>query len=248
VNELRTTGLLIDKKTKYKRRVLTEEKLDDVGASLEHTPRNSVKLLAQETGVSKSGARTATQLLKLRPYKTTVILAFQPCDSASRVRFCIWFLKSVVEGEIDPQLTFSSDEAWFHLQGYINTQNNRYWSSQTPHLTHKAPLHPVKVGVWCALSARRTVGPVFFNETVNCKRYIQVILGQFFSELTEEERLYGWFQQDSALLTLHMCLYRLCPIYSGAELSAVIFGQHVHLTLNLVIFFLGMFEGQSLQQ
>jgi hypothetical protein len=37
-----------------------------------------------------------------------------------------------------------------------------------------------------------------FNETINCERYVQVILGQFFSELTEEERFYGWFQQDSA--------------------------------------------------
>jgi hypothetical protein len=33
VNKLRTTGLLIDKKTKHKHRVFTEEKLDDIGAS-----------------------------------------------------------------------------------------------------------------------------------------------------------------------------------------------------------------------
>jgi hypothetical protein len=54
------------KKTKHKRRVLTEEKLDEIGARLEHTPRKSLKRLAQETGVSKSSARTATQLLKLK--------------------------------------------------------------------------------------------------------------------------------------------------------------------------------------
>jgi hypothetical protein len=43
-----------------------------------------------------------------------------PCrrDPASRVHFFSWFLQPVVEGEIDPQLTFFSDEAWFHLQGY----------------------------------------------------------------------------------------------------------------------------------
>jgi hypothetical protein len=85
----------------------------------------------------------------------------QPHDPASRVYFCSWFLQSVVEGEIDPHLTFFSDEAWFHLQGYINKQNNRYWSSQNPHLTHEDPLHPVKVGAWCALSARSVVVPVF---------------------------------------------------------------------------------------
>jgi hypothetical protein len=64
VNKLRTTGLLIDKKQKYKCRVLTEEKLDDIGARFVHAPRKSLKRLAQETGVSKSSARMVTQLLK----------------------------------------------------------------------------------------------------------------------------------------------------------------------------------------
>jgi hypothetical protein len=43
--------------------------------------------------------------------------AVQPRDPASRVHFCNWVLQSVVGGEIDQQLTFFSDEAWFHLQG-----------------------------------------------------------------------------------------------------------------------------------
>jgi transposase len=75
VNKLRSTGLWRDKEQKHKRRVRTEEKLDDIGARLEHTPRKSLKCLVLETGVSVSSARTATQLLKLRPYKTTVIHA-----------------------------------------------------------------------------------------------------------------------------------------------------------------------------
>jgi transposase len=64
VNQLRTTGLLIDKKQKHKRRVLSEEKLGTIGARLEHTPRKLLNGPAQETGVSKSSERTATQLLK----------------------------------------------------------------------------------------------------------------------------------------------------------------------------------------
>ncbi|PNF30394.1 hypothetical protein B7P43_G12868 [Cryptotermes secundus] len=152
VNRFRLTGLLIDKKQKHNHRVLTEENFDNIGARLEHTPRKSLKRLPQGTGVSKS--RRATQLLKLRPYKSTVIHVLQPRDPASRVRFCSWFLQFIVEGEIDRQLTFFSDEAWFHLQGY--------------------------------------------NETVNCEKYVHVILGQSFPELTEDERLNGWFQQDSA--------------------------------------------------
>jgi hypothetical protein len=135
-------------------------------------------------------------LLKLGPYKTTVIHALQPRDAASSVHSYSWFLQSVVESEVDPQLTFFSNETWFHLKGYINTRNNRWLSSQNPHLAHEVLLHPMKFGVWCAVSARRIVGPVFFNEKINFERYVQVILGEFFPELTEEERLYGLFEQD----------------------------------------------------
>jgi hypothetical protein len=47
----------------------------------------------------------------------------------------------------------------------------------------------MKVGVWCAVSAR-IAGTVF--------------LTNFFPELREEERLYGWFQQDPAAAhTMH---------------------------------------------
>jgi hypothetical protein len=150
VNKLGTLGLLIDKKKKF--RVLTGEKLDDIRARLEHTLRKSMKCLARETGVSKSNARMATQLLNLRSYKTTVIHPLQLHDPASRIPFCRWFLQSVVEGEIDMQLTFFLNEAWFHLQRYINTQNNRYWSSQNPHLTHKVPLPPVIS--WCVMCCK----------------------------------------------------------------------------------------------
>jgi hypothetical protein len=102
------------------------EKLHDIEDRLGHTPRKSLELLAQETAVSKCSARRATQLLKLRPHKTTVTHALQPHDPAGMVHFCSWFIQSVVGGEIDSQLAFFSDDAWFHLQGYINTQNNRY--------------------------------------------------------------------------------------------------------------------------
>jgi hypothetical protein len=88
VNKLRTTGLLIDKETKRKHEVLTEEKLDDIGAILERTPRKSLKRIAQGTGVLKSNARMATQLLKLRPSKTTAIHTLQLRNPASRVHFC----------------------------------------------------------------------------------------------------------------------------------------------------------------
>jgi hypothetical protein len=145
-------------------------------------------------------------------------------------------ISTVVEGEIAPQLTFFSDEEWFHLQGYINTQNNRYWNSQNSHLTHEV-LHAVEIGVRCAISARVIVGPVIFNETINCERYVQVILGQFFPVLTVEERFYGWFQRDSVTAHSAPHVYVVFVRCLRGRLSAVIFCQHVHPILILVIFF-----------
>jgi hypothetical protein len=80
-------GTLNKEETKHKRRVLTDEKLDGIGVRLEHKPRKSLKHLAQETGVSTSSTRMATQLLKFGPYKITLIHALQSRDPASRVHF-----------------------------------------------------------------------------------------------------------------------------------------------------------------
>jgi hypothetical protein len=175
-NQLWSTGLLVDKKEKRKYRVLTG-KLDYSGARLEHTPRKPLKHLARETAVSTSSTRTATQLLKLRPYKATEIHA-RLADMRSSWQGS--FLQLVLR-EINPQLTFCYDEEWFHLQGYINMQNNRYWSSKNPRLTNEVPLHPVKVSVWCTVSARIVVS-VFFNKKINCERYL-LVEGEHFQHL-----------------------------------------------------------------
>jgi hypothetical protein len=71
----------------------------------------------------------------------------------------------------------------------------------------------VKVGVWCAESAR-IAGLVFFKEIINFKIYVQVILEQFFPQLREEERFYDWFQQDSGTAhSAHMSVQALSDVF-----------------------------------
>jgi hypothetical protein len=70
--------------------VLTEEILNDIGVRLEHTPRKSLKRLAQETEVSKSSARTETQLLKP--------------SSESRCQVCAVSVRIVVPVSLTKQL------------------------------------------------------------------------------------------------------------------------------------------------
>jgi hypothetical protein len=99
---------------------------------------------------------------------------------------------------VDPDFVFYTDETWLHLSGYVNGQNNRYRSAENPHSIHEVPLHDVKIGVWCAISAHRIIGSVFCQYTINSERYVRLILTPFFRELTEEEKTCGYFKQDNA--------------------------------------------------
>jgi hypothetical protein len=54
VNKLRPTGSLVGRKAKHQ--VLTEGKLDEIGAWLEHAPRKSLRRSAQEIRISKLSA------------------------------------------------------------------------------------------------------------------------------------------------------------------------------------------------
>jgi hypothetical protein len=105
------------------------------------------------------------------------------------------------------------------MQGYINMKNNRSWNSQNPQ-----SLAPSRE-TWSL--ARRISRSAFFNRTVTCERYVQVILEQFFPELTEEKSFYGWFQQDSA--TAHiacMSMQALSDTFRDRNISTAIWQTH----------------------
>ena len=98
---------------------------------------------------------------------------------------------------MDPNFFICTDEAWFSLSGSVNSQNSRYYATHNLHLRNKQPLHSAKLGVWCAISGRRIITR-FFRQTVNADRYIHNLFNPFVEELTEEELLYEYFEQDGA--------------------------------------------------
>ena len=131
-----------------------------------------------------------------------------------RLQYCRWLLSIVEEGRLDPLLYFMSDEVWFHLSGYVNSQNTRYWSSENPHVIHKTPLHDLKIGVWCAVSGTRIAGPVFFESTVNTDVYLH-ILEQLNDQLTPQDKMQFFFQQNGATChTSHRSLTRVRHMFT----------------------------------
>ena len=57
-----------------------------------------------------------------------------------------------------------SDEAHFHLGGYVNKQNNCHiWGSKNPKMIIEKPLYPQRVTIWCGFRPEGIMGPYFFE-------------------------------------------------------------------------------------
>jgi hypothetical protein len=63
-------------------------------------------------------------------------------------------LQNVHNGLVEPQMLFITDEAYFHLSCYVNSQNIQIWTDEIAHVFHRVSLYDINVGVQCAASAR----------------------------------------------------------------------------------------------
>jgi hypothetical protein len=69
---------VLDKTRHSKKTVLTGEKLEDIRARLEISPRKSLRGLSQDTAVSAGSASKATKLIQFRPCRVSVVHELKP--------------------------------------------------------------------------------------------------------------------------------------------------------------------------
>jgi hypothetical protein len=194
----RETGSVSDKKRTGRPIILTDAKLAEVRNVMLRSPSKSLGRLSAHSQISYGSTQKVMKKLKFRSYHVRSVHELKEPDKEKRFVYCRWF-RSFIDnngiGELD-RVFFFGDKVWFHLSGYVNSQNSRIWSTENPHVLHETPLHSQKIGVWCAISRRRIVGLIFFETTVNSVVY-QDIITQFISLLDIDE---GdcWLQQDNA--------------------------------------------------
>lgn len=176
----------------------TDANIEAVRHVINENPSTSISVMAQQTNLSYGTCQLILKKnLHYRAYKLQCFHELLPVDYPRRVEFCQWFQNNLNNNDI-LNTVFFSDEAWFYLSGYVNSQNMRLWSSENPHFFVEEPLHPQKVGVWAGICRRRLVGPIFFEGTLTAARYRDEILTLFINQLDDEELLNGYFQQDGA--------------------------------------------------
>ena len=177
---------------------------------LSSAPKTPLKQLSQQLGCSYSTAqRMARTDLQLRPYKKSIHQKLRDCDEKARKRYCAWFSRKCNASAQFLENIWFSDEAHFHLDGRVNSQNHRFWSTEPPEEVAERPLHSQKCTAWCAISAQGISGPIWVEDgagntaTVTAIRY-RKILQRFWSGLgtryrhDPDRQKIQWFQQDGA--------------------------------------------------
>ena len=206
IKRFRKTGSIRRKEYSKRLSPRRQEAVGKIGRAIEGNRRTSVRKLSVQTQVPRSSvSRILHQDLGLYPYKVQLVQKLLRGDKAKRWEFSRWFLEQCESHANFAELIFRSDEAKFHLNGTVNKQNCRIWSTENPDVFQEAEMHPPFVMVWCAVSAKAIIGPYFFEDgnepvAVNASRYCQMI-EQFFIPALRQQRIPVrkiWFQQDGA--------------------------------------------------
>jgi len=183
IKNFEETGSVLKKKpTGRPRSARTPQNIEAVSVSVLRSPRRSVLKLAAAIRLSRECVRRILHVdLTFHPYKLQIVQELKENDHQLRLEFCQQTTTNINEDNEFLDKLWMSDEDHFHLTGYVNKQNYRYWADSDPKEVHERPLHSSKVTVWCAVSSHGVIGPYFFeNEeritmTVTSDRYVEML-------------------------------------------------------------------------
>jgi hypothetical protein len=86
--------------------------------------------------------------VKLFLYKIQMQQALCDVDKARSFDFYGDFKMCSEENSAVSRSIWLNDEAYFHMNGYVNKRNMRLWTSEHSHNKKASPLHPGIVTVW----------------------------------------------------------------------------------------------------
>src|ERR1700712_2636076 len=206
VRKFELLGQVTDVKNKTRaRRSRTVENIAVVAESVEKSPNLSIPRRSLELDIPKTSLhRILHKDLGLKAYTVQLTQEFKPADHQQRRVFADWVVE-MHENDLEfHRKIFFSDEAYFHLGGFVNKQNFRIWGSENPRVIVEKPLYPQRVTVWCGLWSSGVIGPYFFENdagatvTVNGLRYREMINNFLWPELDGIDLDRVYFQQDGA--------------------------------------------------
>ena len=96
--------------------------------------------------------------------------------------------------------------------GYLNKQNWCHWVTENSHLSVVSPLHPQKFMMWCAMSSKRLIGPIFIDGIGTEMKYRKLLEHHFDPEVGSLNMTSRYcFMQDGT------CPQRTSDIFTWVE-------------------------------
>ncbi|KAJ4443735.1 hypothetical protein ANN_05513 [Periplaneta americana] len=133
IQNFEVSGSALKKKSPGKQRsVCTQENINAVRVAMIRSPKRSASRHAISLGLSNTSIpRILHKGLHMHPYKIQVVQTLKDADKVNRNTFRQQFWDLNINDDIVHNMLMS-DEAHFHLSGYVNKQNFRYWSPTNP--------------------------------------------------------------------------------------------------------------------
>ncbi|VVC27896.1 Hypothetical protein CINCED_3A008659 [Cinara cedri] len=116
-----------------KKTIRIPENIAAVRTALKKSPKRCARKHALSLNLfSRSLRRILYINLNFHLCKVQVVQELKSAALHSRTTFCLEMLIRMDENENFIQNVWMSDEAHFHLDGFVNNQNCRYWSEENP--------------------------------------------------------------------------------------------------------------------
>jgi len=161
--------------------VQTPEHVDKVRVAIVKSPRRSVRRHSTAIGLSDHSMwRILHKDLHFHLYKIAVVQELNDRDMANHRISSEQLLEVLNDDGVISTLPMT-DEAHFHLSGYVKKQNYCYWAPENPQELHQHPLHSESLTVWCGIASFGVLGPYFFENnagaavTVTSERYVAML-------------------------------------------------------------------------
>lgn len=175
-----------------------ENNLLDVTSCLFQQRGASIRQCAEQLDLSYGTVHTiARRVLKLYPYRLTLVQKLSDFDKIVRVEACRRLLDII---NIDRLIVYS-DECNFYTDGHVNTWNCRIWDYvRPPDFFAEVSQGAKSVTVWAGMTQHHLFGPYFFPSTVTGDSYRAILSEFFIQDLTQAvgDVANVWFQQDGA--------------------------------------------------
>lgn len=171
--KLRLTGSVFNRPKSGRPRTATNENNEVlVLGSVFMKRQQSLREIANETGGSITSVWRILHRHKFHPYGMKLTQELSEADFGKRLDFCESMENSIRDPNFLKNVCFS-DESTFHLNGYVNRHNCRYWCEANPHEYRQSHTQrPQKINVWAGILGNEIIGPFFIDGNLDGPKYI----------------------------------------------------------------------------